>query len=124
MWRWIRSWFRRSDTMPTPPPRSVTITAEHLARGQRKSPWFSALALACNEQLGGTWCLQPPMAYQLFFHTQGHIRHPTRVGLFLSAEAIAFEEAWDRGEALTPQTLALNDPTRDNPQTNTTPRPR
>lgn len=116
----VQRWFHRA---PDPraqndtPPLIVEITADDLAQGKRKSPWFSALALACNRQFGGQWCLQPPIGWQVFRHTQEGIRHPIRIGLCMSVEAIALEEAWDRGDEVVPQTIVLNDPARNARQT-------
>jgi hypothetical protein len=75
-----------------------------LARARRKDAWHCPLALACQEQLGDEWAIQPPTAYRV-------VANLYRYACPLSAQAQALVEAWDRGEAVEPQTLPLDDPT-------------
>lgn len=97
--KWL--WWQSPPT--TQAPLIVTLTPAHLSQGKRKQPYACILALACNEQLGGIWCIQDREAWQ-FPDPYHRVRYP------LSDQAQAVRAAFDSGETLDPCTLPLDCP--------------
>lgn len=96
----------RGRPVPSIESLKVTITASHIAQGRHKDAWHCPLALACNEQLGEVWLVQPPVAWKIS-------QNIYRTVYPLSPEAQHWVEAWDRGERMAPLTLTLDDPLRE-----------